>query len=97
MEIVGNIIFGSLMLNLDTLYLKEFFTLDTYLKWEHRLYGLKSYSKTFPIVYGIPYNSLGMRRYIFLCQTNQQEKTIWLSLSLQVGPKSGDINSINIG
>jgi hypothetical protein len=41
------------------------FSINTYLRWEHRLYGSKSYFDTFPTVYDTPSNSLGMRRYIF--------------------------------
>ena len=73
------------------------FTLNTYLKWENRLYGWKYYSDTFPMVYGIPSNSLGMRRYDFLCPTTQLENLGRLNQSLQVSPESGDINTINIG
>jgi hypothetical protein len=49
------------------------FTLHTYLKLDHKLYGWKYYFKTFPKVYGNPYNSLRMRRYEFICPTTQLE------------------------
>jgi hypothetical protein len=49
------------------------------------------------MVYGIPSNSLGMRRYEFFCPTTQPENLGQLSQSLQVGPESEDINTINTG
>jgi hypothetical protein len=73
------------------------FTQDTWWKWEHRLYGWKYYSETLPMVYGIPSNSLGMRRYDFFQPTTQPKNLDWLNQSLHVGPESEDINTINIG
>jgi hypothetical protein len=64
MEIVGNIVFGFLC-QFGYPILEGIFTLNTYLKWEHRLYGWKYYFETFPMIYGTPSNSLEMRRYEF--------------------------------
>jgi hypothetical protein len=49
------------------------------------------------MIYGIPSNSLGMRRYEFFCQTTQPENLGQLNQSLQVIPKSEDRNIINTG
>jgi hypothetical protein len=63
---------------------------------DHELYGWKSYYDTFPTVYGIPSNSIGMRRYEFFHPTTLPENCGWLNRSLQVGPESGDKITINI-
>jgi hypothetical protein len=67
MGIIENNVFGFLMLNLDTLSLKAF------LFYIYSSNGSISYMVgriimiPSQLIYGIPSNSLGMRRYYFFC------------------------------
>ena len=47
------------------------------------------------MVYGTPYNSLGMRRCKFFCQTIQPKSSSRPNQYLQVSPKSEHRNTIN--
>jgi hypothetical protein len=47
------------------------------------------------MVYGITFNSLGMRRYEFFRPTTQPKNLGQLVQSLQVSLESGDKNTIN--
>ena len=91
MEIVGNIVFGFLMLNFGYPIIEGIFTLDTLLSLEYRLHGWKAYSETFPTVYGTPSNFIGMRRYERICKVNPARilgRTCQDIEQCNVGPKS---------
>jgi len=61
------------------------------------LYGWKCYFDTFPMVYGIPYNSMGMRRYEFFHPTTELENVGQLSYSLQRSGKKYYKYRIDVG
>jgi hypothetical protein len=62
------------LVNLDTLYLKEFLFYIPSSNGSTRYMVGKYYSETFPMVYGSLYNSIGMRRYDFFSSNNPARK-----------------------